>query len=259
MYKMVATKERDWAKSMSESKVNIICMKWGDKFPSEYVNRLYGMVERNLTNEFRFVCFTENSKDIRPEVEIQPLPELDLPSGSPERGWRKLTVFAKNFGGLSGPTLFLDLDVLIVGNLDIFFAHSGDFLIAHDKKNSTKIEGNSSVFRFEVGAHTQILEYFEQNSELVKSEVRHEQAYLSREMFKLGKLEYWPDKWVPSFKYRCCPSWIKSWFEAPSIPKGARVILFHGLPNPPEAIKGVSGKWYRHIQPSPWIKEYWVE
>ena len=234
-------------------------MKWGEKFPSEYVNRLYGMVKRNLTNEFRFVCFTENSKGIRPEVEIQPLPELDLPSGSPERGWRKLTVFAKNFGGLSGPTLFLDLDVLIVGNLDKFFAHSGDFLIAHDKKNSTKIEGNSSVFRFEVGAHTQILEYFEQNSELVKSEVRHEQAYLSREMFKLGKLEYWPDKWVPSFKYRCCPSWIKSWFEAPSIPKGARVILFHGLPNPPEAIKGVSGKWYRHIQPSPWIKEYWVE
>ena len=226
---------------MSKSKVNIICMKWGEKFPSEYVNRLYGMVKRNLTNEFRFVCFTENSKGIRPEVEIQPLPELDLPSGSPERGWRKLTVFAKNFGGLSGPT------------------HPGNFLIAHDKKNSTKIEGNSSVFRFEIGAHTQILEYFEQNSELVKSEVRHEQAYLSREVHKLGKLEYWPDKWVPSFKYRCCPSWIKSWFEAPSIPEGARVILFHGLPNPPEAIKGVSGKWYRHIQPSPWIKEYWFE
>jgi hypothetical protein len=27
----------------------------------------------------------------------------------------------------------------------------GDFLIAHDKKNPTKIEGNSSVFRFEIG------------------------------------------------------------------------------------------------------------
>ena len=28
---------------------------------------------------------------------------------------------------------------------------------------------------------------------------------------------------------------------------------------PPEAITGHSGKWYRHIQPSPWIKDYWVE
>ena len=40
--------------------------------------------------------------------------------------------------------------------------------------------------------------------------------------------------------------------------KGSRIILFHGLPNPPEAIKGQSGKWYRHIKPSPWIKDYWI-
>ncbi len=234
-------------------------MKWGDKFPAEYVNRLYGMVARNLSMEFRFVCFTDNGAGIRTEVEVQGLPELDLPEGSPERGWRKLTVFAENFGNLSGSTLFLDLDVVIVGNLEEFATHPGDFLIAHDKKNPKKIEGNSSVFRFEIGQYPQILEYFENHSEQVKTEVRHEQAYLSREISKLGKLEYWPEEWVPSFKYRCCPSWIRSWFESPSIPVGAKVILFHGLPNPPEAITGDSGKWYRHIQPSPWIKDYWVE
>jgi len=234
-------------------------MKWGDKFPADYVNRLYGMVKRNLSGEFRFVCFTENSEGIRNEVEIQGLPELDLPPDSPERGWRKLSVFKKDFGGLSGTTLFLDLDVVIVGNLDAFFTHPGEFLIAHDKKNPKKIEGNSSVFRFEIGQHPEILHYFEKNSALVKNQVRHEQAYLSREMHKLGMLKYWPDEWVPSFKYRCCPSWIKSWFKAPSIPKHAKVVLFHGLPNPPEAIIGKSGKWYRHIQPSPWIKEHWIE
>ena len=234
-------------------------MKLGDKFPANYVNRLYGMVERNLSLPFRFVCFTENNDDIRGEVEIQPLPELDLPANAPERGWRKLTVFKKSFGGLNGQTLFLDLDVVIVGSLDKFFTYPGEFLIAHDKKNPRKIEGNSSVFRFEIGQYPQILEYFEKNSELVKSEVRHEQAYLSREIHKLGKLGYWPDEWVPSFKYRCCPSWIKSWFKAPFIPNKAKIIIFHGLPNPPEAIKGISGKWYRHIQPSPWIAEHWIE
>jgi len=240
-------------------RVNIICMKWGDKFPSDYVNRLYGMVSRNLTIPFRFVCFTEKSGGIRSEVEIQPLPELDLPPGAPERGWRKLTVFDEDFGGLTGATLFLDLDVVIVANLDDFFTHPGDFLIAHDKKNPNKIEGNSSVFRFNISQFSNVLQYFEQYSEQVKQEVRHEQAYLSREVHKLGKLAYWPDKWVPSFKYRCCPSWIRSWFEAPSIPEGTKIILFHGLPNPPEAVKGISGKWYRHIQPSPWIEKYWVE
>ena len=237
-------------------------MKWGDKFPAEYVNRLYGMVSRNLSLPFRFVCFTEDNSGIRGEVEIQPLSELDLPvnlADAPERGWRKLTVFKKDFGGLSGKTLFLDLDVVIVDNIDDFFMTKGDFLIAHDKKNPTKIEGNSSVFRFEIGQYPQILSYFEKNSEQVKSEVRHEQAYLSREIHKLGKLKYWQDEWVPSFKYRCCPSWIKSWFKAPFIPQGAKVIIFHGLPNPPEAIKGISGKWYRHIQPAPWIAKHWQE
>jgi hypothetical protein len=53
--------------------------------------------------------------------------------------------------------------------------------------------------------------------------------------------------------------WIKSWFKAPFIPQGAKVIIFHGLPNPPEAIKGISGKWYRHIQPAPWIVKHWKE
>jgi hypothetical protein len=234
-------------------------MKWGDKFGAEYVNRLYGMVSRNTSIKFRFVCFTENSNGIWPEVEIQSLPEIDLPTGQPERGWRKLTVFANNFGGLTGTTLFMDLDLVIVDKIDNFFTYPGEFFIAHDKKNPNKMEGNSSIFRFEIGKYSQLIDYFENNSDLVKSEVRHEQAYLSREMHKLGKLKYWPDEWVPSFKYRCCPSWIKSWFEAPSIPKGAKIILFHGLPNPPEAIIGKSGKWYRHIQPSPWIKEFWVE
>ncbi|ABL02619.1 conserved hypothetical protein [Candidatus Ruthia magnifica str. Cm (Calyptogena magnifica)] len=232
-------------------------MKWGDKFSVEYVNRLFGMVSRHLFMPFRFVCFTENSIGIRDEVEVQDLPKLDLSPGLPERGWQKLTVFKKDFGGLSGPTLFLDLDIVVVGNLNDFFTYPGDFLIAHDKKNPKKIEGNSSIFRFEIGQHSEILSHFEQNYELVKTEVRHEQAYLSREMYKQDKLRYWPDEWVPSFKYRCCPSWIKSWFQTPFIPKGSKVVLFHGLPNPPEAIIGCSGKWYRHIQPSSWIEEYW--
>ncbi|MDD5406933.1 MAG: glycosyltransferase [Sulfurovaceae bacterium] len=240
-------------------KVNIICMKWGDKFPPEYVNRLYGMVERNITIPFRFVCFTDNKNNIRPEVEIQPLPELDIPKNIPERGWRKLSVFAKDFGGLSGKTLFLDLDVVIVDNIDDFFNASGEFLIAHDKLKPEKMEGNSSVFRFEIGKYPYILEYFVKNFNKVRNEVRHEQAYLTREIKKMGKLQFWNDAWVPSFKYHCVPSWVKSWFKAPSIPKGAKIILFHGLPNPPEAIKGISGKWYRYIKPSPWIEKYWIE
>ena len=239
--------------------VNIICMKWGEKFDASYVNKLYGMVSRNLTLPFRFVCFTENSKGIRDEVQIEPLVKLDLPKNIPERGWQKLSLFAKDLGGLKGKALFLDLDVVIVDNIDDFFTVEGDFLIVHDKRKPSKQEGNSSVFRFEVGKYPQILSFFEKNFEKIRSEVRHEQAYLSKQMHQLGKMKFWEDSWVPSFKYHCVPPFPISLFRAPSIPNGAKIILFHGLPNPPEAINGISGKWYRYIKPSPWILNYWRE
>lgn len=242
---------------MKNTKVNVICMKWGDKFSPDYVNRLYAMVSRNLTLPFRFVCFTDNIANIRPEVKTQTLPELNLPNNAPERGWQKLSVFAKDFAGLTGTSLFLDLDVVIVDNIDDFFRVKGDFLIAHDKKNPKKQEGNSSIFRFEIGQFPSILSNFEQNFNSIKNQLRHEQAYLSREIHKLGQLNFWQDEWVPSFKYHCCPNWFASWFKKPFIPKGAKIIIFHGLPNPPEAIKGISGKWYRHIQPALWIEDYW--
>ena len=244
---------------MSNKTVNIICMKWGDKFPPLYVNRLYGMISRNITLPFQLTCFTDNAEGIREEVKIEPIPIIELPDGIPERGWKKLTVLENNLGGLSGQTLFLDLDVLIVSNIDSFFYHTGDFLIAHDKKRPKKIEGNSSVFRFNIGQHDDVLQFFKNNVNSVKQQFRHEQAYLSKKIYDKNILSYWPDEWVPSFKYHCVPSMFMRFFKEPSIPLNAKIILFHGLPNPPDAIKGKSGKWYRYIKPTPWIKDYWRE
>ena len=236
--------------------VNVICMKWGHKYSTEYVNRLFGMVKRHLSLPFRFICCTDDTRGICPDIEIQPLPKLALPPGVPERGWRKLTVFDKHFGGLSGLALFLDLDIVIVDNIDELFTQSGEFLIAHEVKHG-RMQGNSSVFRFEIGKYPEILHFFEKNSEQIRRQVRHEQAYLSMEMEKRGELKFWEDGWVVSFKYHCCPSWLGSWFKSPFLPKDAKIIIFHGVPKPPEAIRGVSGKWYRRFQPATWLQAYW--
>jgi len=240
-------------------RVNIVCMKWGDKFDASYVNRLYGMVNRNLTLPFRFVCFTENSNDIREEVEIKPLPELDIDPSLPERGWRKLTMFQKKLEDLVGLTLFLDLDVVIVDNIDDFFKIKGDFFISFDGRKQKYGVGNSSVFRFEIGKYPQVYEKFIHNFDKIRGEVRHEQAYLCREMVKLGKFNFWEREWVVSFKYHCIPTFPFNFFKKPFIPNNAKIIIFHGLPNPPEAAKGISGKWYRKFKPATWINDCWKE
>jgi len=237
--------------------VNVICMKWGDKYGPAYVNRLYGMVARNLSRPFRFVCFTENGEGVRPEVEIQPLPSLDLPSGLPERGWMKLATFQPGLGGLEGQTLFLDLDVVIVDSIDCFFDYAADFAIAFDQKKEKERIGNSSVYRFEIGQYPDVLDYFRENFDRIREQFRNEQAYLSDRMNRKGVLTFWPKAWCPSFKYHCLPPFPLNFWKEPHIPEGARIILFHGLPEPDAAARGESGKWYRHFRPARWIDAYW--
>lgn len=82
-------------------------MKWGTKYGPEYVNRLYAMVRRHLSGDFRFVCLTDDSTGIRSEVQCLPIPALDLPPGIPERGWTKLANLQRRFAWVARTALFL--------------------------------------------------------------------------------------------------------------------------------------------------------
>ena len=239
-------------------KINILCMKWGSKYGPEYVNKLYAMVSRNLRLPFRFICLTDDKKGIHRAVDCLPLPDIELPAGTPERGWNKLTTFIQPLFDIEGKTLFLDLDVVIVGSLDVFFSLEGDFYIIKDfvRKDGT---GNSSVYLFNAGAHPDIIDYFRENSAAIRRRYRNEQEYLSHYLLERGKLAYWPREWCRSFKYDCLPGFIGSWFSESVVPEQARIIIFHGNPNPDSALKGISGKWYRRVKPALWINQYWRE
>lgn len=97
--------------------MNIICLKWGDKFSHEHVNRLYRMVCKNFHDDFNFICHTENANGIDRNVIIQPLPDYDL-----ENWWWKLTLFQYP---TKVPTLFLDLDVVIQNDI----THLKDYIV----------------------------------------------------------------------------------------------------------------------------------
>lgn len=235
---------------------NIICMKWGAKYGPEYVNKLHSMVSRHLSLPHRFVCFTDDRTGIVPGVECLPLPEMNLPPGK-ERGWRKLSTFVNPLFDLTGPTLFLDVDIVVTGSLDGFFEHAGKFLIIHDWARPWRVTGNSSVYRFEASAHPEILDNFLENIDRVKREVRNEQEYLTREVHRMGYLGYWPSDWCVSFKKSCIPPFPINLFKEPALPAGARVVVFHGSPNPDEAVEGRREGFMRFMRPAPWINDHW--
>lgn len=240
---------------------HVLCMKWGTKYGPDYVNILYAMVRRHLSGDFRFVCLTDDSAGIRSEVTCLPIPQLDIAPEAPgvrDRAWRKLTTFSADLHGLQGTALFLDLDVVVVGSLDAFFTQPGEFLIIKDYKRPWRVTGNSSVYRFEIGAHADVLDNFRTHEAALRQRFRNEQAYLSDYLHGQGKLAYWPGDWCPSFKYHSIPSWPFNYWREPNIPQGARIVIFHGEVNPPDGLRGQRNRRFRHIQPARWIAQHWT-
>ena len=236
---------------------NVVCVKWGNKFGAEYVNRLYRMVEKNLTIPHRFVCITDNPEGIDKGVEVRPFYELD-DSGLPEKAWKKLGLFTDKLADLKGNALFLDLDVVILKNIDEFFTVPGEFLIIKDWDFEDDIIGNSSVFRFEVNKHKDIIENFYKEGKDIRKRYRNEQAFLSYQMKDKGILKYWDKSWCVSFKRNCLRPFPLNYFQVPKEPLDAKILVFHGRPNPEQAYSGFMGKGgLRYVKPTKWLDKYW--
>lgn len=242
--------------------VNVLCIKWGKKYGPDYVNKLHNMVGRNLRRPFRFVCLTDDAAGIDPQIEVKPIPAIGFDEFDQRKpwtfahGWLKLTSFASPLYDLQGRTLFLDLDIVILDSLDPFFDQKGDFIVIKewDKSDGT---GNTSAYLYTIGAHTDALDHLKNNYPASIANVRNEQEFITGYLSRQGKLSYWPEVWCRSFKRHCLRRGLMGWFAPPVIPPGARIIAFHGKPNPPDAIAGVSGKWYRRVMPTQWVADHW--
>jgi len=106
--------------------IHIICIKWGDKFSSEYVNKLFKNIQNNTSKEFLFTCFTDNSENINKEIEIKPIPYF---TGD---WFSKIGLYNKDLYNSSNQIFYFDLDTIIVGNLDTLLEYKGDFILLRD-------------------------------------------------------------------------------------------------------------------------------
>lgn len=243
--------------------VNVICMKFFTRYGPHYVNRLHRAVQRHLTRPFRFVCFTENPADIDPGIETPPLPPLQVPKEFYPSAWLKLAFFQDGLADLKGPTLFLDLDVVILDSLDCFFDYEPDriciihnWIEAHKTLFRARPDiGNSSVFRFNAGESQFVLDAFNSETEHALRDFPTEQAYLTKAI--RPKKTFWPEEWVRSFKRHCLPPFPLNLALPPHIPRGARIIAFHGRPDPDEALAGFKDKPHKSCRPARWIQDHW--
>lgn len=193
-----------------------VCCVWVEAnvaYTLEYVLRLRSMVHRHLQTPHQFLCFTD-----RPHV---------MPSGidfigihKPEMGtpgwWSKVEIFNKVFG-LTGPALYLDLDVLIVRDLEpialppsdlTLIPHAGSFNGSRGRE-VVKLY-NSSVMRFDFGSHPEL---YDECSPAIKHKLWGDQDWIGR---RLPNQPLFPVEWFPR---------LSEIQEPPKWPADARVIL----------------------------------
>ena len=175
----------------------------------------------------------------------------------------KTSLWSESVPGLDSgsPALFIDLDVVIMGSLDPFFEHEGDFIVCENWTQIGEGIGNTSVYRFNVGSHPYLYEKLVNETDDVLSEFKNSQTYISRTI-NPDAMTYWPDEWCKSFKVHCVPKGIKRWFVEPALPVGTRIVAFPGTPNPHQVLRGHwPAPWYKKIyktvRPSRWVQEHW--
>lgn len=236
------------------STLPIVCMKWGTKYGPDYANTLFAMLQRWCKQPFSLTCFTDDPTGLHPDIIPHPLPDVFIDPAEPERGWRKLGMFHPDIPLSDAPTLFLDLDVVLTGFIDVFFEIDGHFHIANDWNWRKPGVGNSSVFRFIPGSQTHVWRKFQEDPAAAKRAHRNEQEFLCA---NAKGLQFWPDALCRSYKRHCIPPFPLSFFKTPTLPKDARVLIFHGDPKPSDAIDGISSKWYRPLRSAPWLADFY--
>jgi hypothetical protein len=116
--------------------------------------------------------------------------------------------------------------------------------------------GNSSVFRFHLNHCTFVWEQFHREKDWALATFRPPQSYLTHCI--RPRLKFWPASWVRSFKRHCRPMFPFNLILEPKLPQDARIIAFHGKPDPDDVIHGYKGsKIHHHTRPSPWVAQHW--
>jgi len=217
--------------------INVLCVRFGNKYGQEYVIRLRNMVERHLNVPYKFWCLTDDP------APIEGVTSIIRPNQGYKKGWwHKVHMFESSMP-IPGRILYMDLDVVIHNNIDkLATMWTEDFVGIRDfnrKFHPGYKYLNSSVMAWNAGSQNYIFDKFKQNPEYAMR-MQGDQDWTWAQAKK--HMKFWPDKWIQSYKWE-----IRSRSEL-GMQHGIRkfktirddivpdkeccIAVFHGEPNP---------------------------
>lgn len=216
--------------------LHVACVRWGEAFGVEYVERLFDMVRRNLPDGFagRFVCFTDRPADLAhlKGIEAAPLPP------SLTGWWNKMALFRAEAFPAGDRVWYFDLDTCIVGPLEAIFEYDGAFGLLQDVYRPGGYQ--SSVMSWRAGTPLAASIWEEWQIQKCPQPSGGDQTVLEMHWAQWLPKRIGGLPWPPDFLQSTFPGRFRSYkVECErEIPKGTSVVFFHGLPRPHQVLTG---------------------
>ena len=216
---------------------NILCVRFGNKYPISYVEKLRNMIERHTTVPYRLYCLTDDP------IPIEGVTLIVQPNAGYAKGWwHKVHMFDASLP-INGRILYMDLDVVICDNIDkLLNLHGNVFMGIRDFNRRFHRQWrylNSSVMSWVHGSQAYIYIKFKQNPQAAMR-LHGDQDWT----WKCAKtvIKFWPEQWIQSYKWEIRDrgelqviNGVRQFVEQKddiTIPSECCITVFHGDPNP---------------------------
>lgn len=217
---------------MTDRTLTVACvLRSGGGYDAEWVRRLKNGVERHLTLPHRFVA----------------LSDVDAPCDRVvmRRAWRGWWSKLEMFEHFKGPTLYFDLDTVIVGSLDAIADHRHTFTAVHEYYRPNMLCSTAMAWN---GDYSFIADAYADSPHGIAHKYDHQikprigdQAFIEDQLAIHGVRfdtfrDLFGERSIASYKVHRCE-------DAP--PEDAAAVAFHGRPKPSELKTGWVPKAWR--------------
>ena len=121
-------------------KITVYCLKWGVKYNRKFVEDLKSALEKHLTVDYDFKCYTDT-----PETTYDIPVKYDFLKGV----WHKIALLE-----FTGPSLYFDLDIKINDNINFLATDFKDFTVIDSRPWKKTPSKASFDFKFKLFNNT---------------------------------------------------------------------------------------------------------
>jgi len=207
----------------------VLCVKVGEKYGPDYVNKLYNGVFRHFRGNFTFICLTDNPQGLLSTISIE---EID---SSLPLWWSKVRLFERKRAEMS---LYLDLDVVITGEISALSTYPGSFLLVGSEDiacEDCRNGYNSSIMLWRSDHYKRIYSDFIENQPQILNLIDRFDHWLQLILPQTDLIQLQFPGLCRDFNTSC----------KLAIPENCGVVIFPQSPKPLD-------------YPADWVYEHWV-